>query len=222
MAFATVPTLKNELGILANDNSQNAELERLINAVSIKISRFIGFDPWPKQTTEFYDGTGSTFLPLLRKPVQSVDSVWVDVTANGGVVNSFTDAQSLLVPNVGYTVRYDPFRAATLVRVNNVWPQRYERRAGNLASILYENPGCIRVLYTAGEVSPLFEQAAITECKAIYSMRANGLGALMSESIGGRSISLTAQTELLGNQQQKFASPLAQLLLGDYQRVAFS
>lgn len=215
-------TLKNRLGVPATDNSRNAEFEALAATVSNQIIRFIGFNPSSKSCTEYYDGDGSTRLLLRRKPVISVESVYVDVTANAGVTNAFTDPLSLLTPNVGYVLELDQFKTGTLLRVNNVWPQRYERRAGNLGSILYPNPGCIKVTYTAGEVNPVFEEAGILECKALFAFRPNGLGAIMSESIDSRSISLTTPQSILGNQPRRFVSEVAQLLLMPYQDIAAS
>lgn len=215
-------TLKNRLGIPATDNSRNAEFEALAAAVSTRIVRYIGFDPSPKLCVELYDGDGSTRLRLNRHPVIEVETVYVDVMANSGVSGAFTDPASLLVQGVGYTLERDQFGYGTLLRVNNVWPQRYERRAGNLGAILYPNPGCIQVAYRAGEVNPVFEEAGIMECKAIFSMRKNGLGAMMSESIDGRSISLTAPAGMLGKQPRKFVSEAAQLMLMDYQGIGLS
>lgn len=214
-------TLKSRLGIPIGDNTRNAELEALASAVSHRIIRYIGFDPTPKSCTEYYDGDGSTRLRLRRHPVISIDSVYVDVTANA-VTNAFTDPFSLLSPGTGYVLERDNFGYGTLLRVNNVWPQRYERRAGNLAAILYPNPGCIKVTYRAGEQNPVFEEAGIMECKAIFSMRKNGMGAMMSESIDGRSITLTVPAGMLGNQPRKFVSEAAQLLLSDYQTIGIS
>lgn len=215
-------TLKNRLGVPAIDNSRNAEFEALAASVSNQIIRFIGFNPSPKSCTEYYDGDGSTRLLLRRKPVISVESVYVDVTANAGVTNAFTDTLSLLTPNVGYVLELDQFKTGTLLRVNNVWPQRYERRSGNLGSILYPNPGCIKVTYTAGETNPVFEEAGILECKALFAFRSNGLGAIMSESIDSRSISLTTPQGILGNQPRRFVSEVAQLMLMPYQDIAVS
>lgn len=216
MAYLRLSTIKTQLGLGA-DNSFDAELSGLLMAVEASIARFLGFDPSPATTTEFYDGNGTPYLPLRRTPVQTVSSVYLDETAVFSSTGAFASS-TLLTLGTDYTVAIDAFGNGQIVRTRSIWPLRYERQTGRLSPLLHENPGCIKVTYTAGEINPIIAAAGLSEAKAMWSMRANGIGAMMSESLDGRSISLT-QLNLNGGKTPRFVSGLAEMMLSPLRRI---
>lgn len=215
MAYLRLSTLKTQLGI--TDATSDAELSGLLMASEYAIARFLGYDPSPAIATEYYDGNGTPYLLLRRTPVQVVSSVYLDETAEFNSTGAFASS-TLLTLGTDYTVDIDTFGNARIVRNRSIWPLRYERQTGRLSPLLHENPGCIKVTYTAGEINPLIAAAGLAEVKAMWSMRANGIGSMLSESLDGRSISLT-QLNLNGGKMPRFVSGLAEMMLSPLRRI---
>lgn len=215
MAYLRLSTLKTQLGI--TDATSDAELSGLLLASEYAIARYLGYDPSPAITTEYYDGNGTPYLPLRRTPVQAISSVYLDDTAEFNATGAFASA-TLLTLGTDYTTSIDDFGNCKIIRMRSVWPLRYERQTGRLSALLHENPGCIKVTYTAGEINPVIAAAGLAEAKAMWSMRANGIGSMLSESLDGRSISLT-QLNLNGGRTPRFVSGLAEMMLSSLRRI---
>lgn len=98
--LTTVANLKAWLGI--STDTADAQLQRLVTAVSVGIQAWLGRDLKAAQRTETFDGSGSDLLLLRQAPVASVARVTVDGRE---------------VPPTAY--RATP---TALVRVNGWWP----------------------------------------------------------------------------------------------------
>lgn len=219
MAWITLPTVKHQLGITAT--AYDSELVAVLRGVESAVARYLGYDPSPAETTEYYDGDGTTVLTLRRMPVISITSVYLDREGQFGKTGAF-GTSTLLTAGTDYTAAIDEFGAGRLLRLNGFWPLRYERATGRLAAILRENPGCVKVTYSAGAIDPAIALAGMYEAKALWAVRLNGIGAMMSESLDGRSIGLTQLSVGYMGQSlssSPFVSPLAGALLQPFRRT---
>lgn len=222
--YLSLAQIKSELAVAGT--SSDGEVLRYAAAAESAVRHFLGYDPAPSATpTEYYAGDGTPVVVLRRRPVASVALVEVDPRGHFGAAGSFAGSQ--LVPLVDYTVEYRGDGSAALHRVGSVWPVAYlwggGAVAGRLAPRLVESEGSVRVTYaTACAADPLVAAAVAAEVKALWAMRLNGVGRLDSESFDGRSLSLTPfAAGGTGSARQRFASPVAAVLLAPLQRVAF-
>jgi hypothetical protein len=75
LGLISLAILKDELGI--TDSSQDAKLQRYIDAISLKIEKITGTIA-STEYTEKYLGTNTTKLVLKNRPIISVESLKVD------------------------------------------------------------------------------------------------------------------------------------------------
>lgn len=110
-----------------------------------------------KRRTEYYDGTGTQQILLKSRPVYTTPSieVYFDEGGNYGAVSgSFDSGTTALTYGSDFVVRVDQedgtSRSGILIRLNSVWPKRSYRQQGLLSPFFGPNPGCIKVVYSAG------------------------------------------------------------------------
>lgn len=100
--LTTVANLKAWLNLASTNTDVDAQIQRLVTAVSVGIQNWLNRDLKAVARTEAYDGTGSDLLLLRQVPVVSVARVLVD-------------GQEL--PAAAY--RFTPI---SLVRLGGWWP----------------------------------------------------------------------------------------------------
>jgi hypothetical protein len=83
-ALATRLEVKNFLNIAASDNTIDNLIHDLINRVSSIFEKYCNKTFLQADYTEYYDGEGSAMLFLDKYPVQSVDSIYDDVSWQWG------------------------------------------------------------------------------------------------------------------------------------------
>ena len=220
--YLSLAQIKTELAVPGS--AGDGEVLRYIDAAESAVRHFLGYDPAPSVTaTEYYAGDGTPVVVLRRRPVAAVSLVEVDPRGRFGAAGAFAGAT--LAPLTDYTVDYRPGGTAAVYRVGGVWPLGLlwgdGAVADRLAPRLIEAEGCVRVTYaTACDCDPLVAAAVAGEVKALWAMRLNAAGRVDSESFDGRSLSLTPFAPG-GTARQRFASPLAAVLLAPLQRIAF-
>ena len=224
--YLSLAQIKAELAVAGT--SSDGEVLRYVSAAESAVKHFLGYDPAPSASaTEYYAGDGTPAIVLRRRPVASVALVELDPRGRFGAAGSFAGAGTQLVPLTDYTVEFRGDGSAALRRVGTVWPLASLWGDGavapRLAPRLVEGEGSVRVTYaTACTADPLVSAAVAAEVKALWAMRLNGVGRLDSESFDGRSVSLTPfAAGGSGSARQRFASPVAAVLLAPLQRVAF-
>ena len=80
-ALTTLARLKTELGLDAQDTSQDDHLVLLVNASSAAIESELFRDLGRLEVTEVLSGYGRQHINLRRYPIESVSSAKVDGTA---------------------------------------------------------------------------------------------------------------------------------------------
>jgi uncharacterized phiE125 gp8 family phage protein len=83
-ALATRLEVKNFLRMTGSDNVTDNLIHDLINRVSSIFEEYCGRTFLQADYTEYYDGEGSAMLFLDKYPVQSVDSIYDDVSWQWG------------------------------------------------------------------------------------------------------------------------------------------
>lgn len=76
--LTTVANLKAWLSLASTNTDVDAQIQRLVTAVSVGIQNWLSRDLKAVERTETYDGTGSDLLLLRLAPVTSVARVLVD------------------------------------------------------------------------------------------------------------------------------------------------
>jgi hypothetical protein len=78
MALTDLATVKEWMGILPSSIDDDTLLERLIDAVSGTIERYLGRALTSAARTEYYTCRGGTVLPLYHYPITAVATLTVD------------------------------------------------------------------------------------------------------------------------------------------------
>lgn len=110
-----------------------------------------------KVRTEFYEGNNTQNLILNNRPAFSTPTpaVYLDEGANFGATSGAFAGTSLLTYGEDFCLWIDQedgisSKRGILIRINDVWPLPYWRRTGFLTPYVGQNPGSIKVTYTAG------------------------------------------------------------------------
>lgn len=186
----------------------------ILAAAQAAVLAYLNFDPRATRATEYYDGTGTFFLPLRRPTTAAlIESVteydpWADADAEGTELEAGTD----------FVLR----SPLVLERLGRTWPVRWERPPGRLAAGLETAKRAIAVDYTAAGDAALLalcKEATLTQAAALWLARPNGFGVQQSESVDGYAMSF-APLALGGNVAPLLLSPVAQVLLGPHRRRA--
>jgi len=80
IALITLADAKSYLKVATGTTSEDAIISDLINEVSVWINSYCGRQFIQTTYTEYYEGTGDSSLVLKQFPVQSVTSLYRDVT----------------------------------------------------------------------------------------------------------------------------------------------
>ena len=189
-ALTTVNEVKNELEISPSDTSQDALIERLINAASEAIENYCDRHFEKAQVTERLAGYGRSRIVLSRTPVLQI----VSVSVNGSVLPA--DSYMLEDAETGF-----------LYRLDGVWPWTARYMSGTITSI--QQPGSeersIEVTYIGGYVLPkddsaatprtlpyIIEQACIATVASMYRRRGSDLN-ILRESLQSAMVAYALQ-----------------------------
>lgn len=114
MSVVTLEQLKSSIGIPLANTTEDVPLQLFLDGVEEGIWNWLGryrvpnpgnppHNPFAQlQTTEFYDGTDRQYLILKRRPVISVQGVWVDRQGYYG-----TNANGFTNPDTAWTIGQD-------------------------------------------------------------------------------------------------------------------
>lgn len=158
MQFYDITELKRIMGIDPLDTTEDTNLGFYIRYATALISEALArpnlaVTSW----TEIYRGTGTPKLVLRHRPVWPTPTpqVWVDEGAYYGAASgAFDPTTTALVYGTDFTVSWDQpngtSKSAILIRINDVWPRPQARELGRLTPFVADDPGSIKVTYTAG------------------------------------------------------------------------
>ena len=190
---------------------------------------FLGFDPSPGTFTEFYDGDGTPTIVLSRRWVTSVAEVRLDNSGQygqGDPANPPFGATTVLAAGTYYLQTRGADRVGVLSRGRGLcWPGGWTRLPGRLSDSPVSRAGCVRVTYTSAfdsgcpGVPPDILDAVYFEAAARTASWATGMGAQMSSSLDGRSVSVSAAPGAAFI-ASPFLSPIALNILARYRRIA--
>lgn len=190
VAFATLETLRDELGLA--DNSQDGRLERYDLQASAAIQAYCDREFRKEATTERLQGSGTQRLVLSRTPLVSIASVVID----------------------GETIDADEYEiedaAAGILYRENGWPRLDNVVAGSISrdSMAGTGKADIVVTYTGGYVLPNdtvgtrnlpveLEQACILTVTSLFRGRGRDR-AVASKATGDASISYRLPNQIIG------------------------
>lgn len=226
-----VPTFRLRTGVTAAAAS-DALLAASLGGVQASITSFIGFDPLPGTAVEYYDGAGTPVVTLARKYVFSVSEVRLDAAGRYGQGTPTPFADATILPAGSWALQLrGTDRTGLLIRANGaVWPGTWGRVTGRLSPTPMPSYGSVKVTYAYGltgdpddtTVPPDILEALYAEAAARTSAWKTGLGAETSSTLDGHSVSISAmpmRTPANGP-PSPFYSPLAELLLWKYRRIA--
>lgn len=212
------------LSIAAADTSQDALLELLIDAATSAINDYVGYpllEPDADPQAEYYSGNGYPELPLRRRPVQSVTSVYVDGKAAWGQGTDPFPAATLLTAGTDYALVRDEqagsskSMAGLLRRLNSSvgvgWPSGFMMGGiqsgrtlanwGRGRAVWPVGEGNIKITCTAGYISltsatfplpPSIQQAAANLVAWLKKHAPLGGISVTSEALGKYSVGFGA------------------------------
>ena len=163
-----------------------------------------------KERTEYYDGTGTQFIPLRFRPVYASPTIAVRVDNSGhwGSTSGSFGTETALTYGDDFALKLDQgdgltSRSGLLVRINDSWEKPFYRRRGLLSSFLGPGNGNVRVVYTGGytadNLPASLRMATVTLIAKLRHLYPLGQE-LTSESYEERSISISPNSKyyLLG------------------------
>lgn len=170
MAITSLQKFKDFLTISASVTTNDVAYQMHLDAAEAVAKRYCGRDFTSQAYTEFYDGTGTSTLPLRQRPVSAVSSVYLDCTGFYGDGSNAFASTTLLTVGTDYVLKREGGGSASksglLYRLgygtggNVGWypPDPFEPTSGNRPTLTYGRggpvwpkiAGCIKVTYTAG------------------------------------------------------------------------
>lgn len=146
--------VKSLLGISMSNNCDDKLLGFLIEHASNWIQEWLGRDLEYKQRTEYYNGSGTIYLPLRARPVYATGlQVRVDERGFYGTPTDAFDDDPLEYGSA-YCLAIDQddgtSRSGLLVRIDRPWRKALYGGRGMLSSWMGPSPGSIKVTYNAG------------------------------------------------------------------------
>lgn len=211
MALLTLPSLKKRLGV--TDTDDDGDLTDIVTEATYAVTTFLGFDPATVGDTVTANPNGSDVLVIPKAGptgVFTITAVYEDATQPPTF-----DSTTLLTAGTDYTQK----RAGSpaLVRLGRNWPADVRREYNRLAGTYYPSVGSVQITYTVDYSAALAaaKRAALAEALALWNVANGGmgLGAVVSDSMDGASV--TINTSLW--QQRKggtpFVSPVAAAML---------
>lgn len=207
-------------------------VQAALASVQASVVAFLGFDPLPGTAVEYYDGAGTPAVALARKYVFAVSEVRLDPGGLYGQGAGTPFADATVLPPGAYALQLKGAdRTGLLLRAGGAaWPGGWGRLPGRLAPTPVPLPGCLKVTYAYGinpdpddtRVPPDVLEAVYAEAAARTAAWRTGLGAETSSTLDGHSLSITpmAFPGSPNGPRSPFYSPLAEMLLWKYRRVA--
>lgn len=152
MALTTAAQVKQFLSITTA--TEDSFFDIVLPAVEAEVKIFLDRDIESQSYVDYYGGNGTRVLCLNEYPVTSVTDVREDAQGYfGSVTNSF-GTDTVLVSGEDYVLAKDGrnqlAEVGRLIRLNGVWPCRYEWKRGLLTAAVKPGIGNIKVTYTAG------------------------------------------------------------------------
>ncbi len=183
--------VKGFLNVSSSDTSQDSWLTNLMTAADATVKSYLGQNIEPANYLEFYEGTGTRFLPLRQRPVTAINNLWVDFNANYGQnpAGAF-GTDTLLTQGSDYVLDYDAggtnSRSGLVVRINTVWSQVGRTYyPGKMTAEIGPAFGSIKVDYNAGYATiPIDIQYACCYLVAFMRRTIKIGGEIHSERIG--------------------------------------
>lgn len=150
--------LKSKLDIDVEDTSEDKNLLFFVETASSWIAELLGRPGLMyKSRTEYYNGTGTQFLPLRSRPVFTTPTIEVYVDEDGlwGARSGAFDAGTTAWTwgeDFGLEIDQDDgtSRSGLLVSSNGFWPKPSVRQRGYLSPFRGNSNGNVKVVYTAG------------------------------------------------------------------------
>jgi hypothetical protein len=179
VALTTVSAVQQYTGIA---DTEKALLEILLPAVETAVKKFIDRDIESQSYVDWYGGNNTTILLLNEYPVTSLTEIREDSTGFFGSVAGSFGTETILVSGIDYALikdgRNQLAEVGRVMRINGVWPGRYEYKRGLLTTALKPGIGNIKVTYTAGYAAnaiPKDIQLACWQlCARLRQMRKSG------------------------------------------------
>lgn len=206
MLLTDLVEVKTYLGIDLCNTSEDNLLNMFIEFSSHWILELLnrGMDLELKSRTEYYNGTGTAYLLLNKRPVFTTPTIQVFVDQNGywGQGPNAFPSNTQLVYGTDFVLKIDQdngsSRSGILVNLKRFWQKPAVRQVGFLTPFSGDSFGNVKIVYTAGYTpdtipSPLRVATNLLVAKMRYLMP---LGMeLSSDSYEERSISLASQKE---------------------------
>lgn len=129
--------------------------------------------------TEYLSGDNTRWLPLKRKPVRSLTSVYLDDTGYWGQGSNAFSADTLLTAGTDYALKLDDgavSQSGLVLRIGGVWPRPAGLLAGQLTPVNGQSTGNIKVTYACG-YAPLPDQYQLAMhqyCAIVMRLRKTG------------------------------------------------
>jgi len=184
--MATLTTLaKLKIHLSITDTSEDTFLTQLLDAIEANVLGWLGRGALlSAAATEYFDGNGQKLLPLRRRPVTAVASVYVDGTGFYGLgTGSPFGASTQWVAGEQFAYRRvdeSEENGGMLLAINGVWPR---------------GDGNVKVTYTAGfTTTPDDVELAIWELCAGCRKSAEHGGPLKEEELGEYSYKLLTES----------------------------
>ena len=221
MAIPSYTNLTNfKLRIGVTVSTYDTILTEILEGVGAAITAYLGFDPTETSITEYLDSNGQEVLWLKRWPVSAVTAVYEDDQAGnyGQAVDSFPASSELEEGTQYVWAIANKSRVGKLIRLNQFWPMAVDVQPQSLSGLRWYDRGSVKVQYTVDNADLLLacKQCAYLEAAAQFRSMATGMGAVLSESVDGYSVTVSAtQKSKVGQEDSAdgFVSPQAAGLL---------
>lgn len=209
-SYTDLTTLKLRLGVTVS--TYDSVLNDMLTGAGAAISAYLGYDPTVTAVTEYLNTRGEQVLPLSRYPITSVDHVYQDENGYYGQVAGAFASTTELVQGTDYSWDIDRGSlVGRLWRINWRWPFRTTRGVLQLAGTQDYCPGCVKAVYTVDNTAVLAacKQAAYLEASAQWRLMKTGIGAVLSESIDGYSVTVSQlqKANAVKDSKDNFVSP---------------
>ena len=222
-SWVTVNLFCARLGISVPTGDDLTIVNQALESAAGLVVNYLGFDPSVSSITEYIDGYGKRDVALQRWPVTAVTSVYEQREGNNGQSDDPFPADTLLDQGVDYTWnRSEGGNNGILTRLNNLWPYAVTRDVNRIGFSTGALRGCIKVVYTIDNANVLVaaQQATYLEATVLYQAMTTAMGTVLSDSMDGASVTVTAFQRMNTNDPRDvFSSPMAANLLRLYRKA---
>lgn len=149
----TLDNLKALWSVAKDDVANDDQFRALIQQCSARIETFCRRVFATADYTEFVNGTGTRYLPLRQRPINTVANVWEDNNGYWGQSDDPFPSTTLLTAGTDYMIVKEdgPLgKSGMLYRRNGLWPKWDVYESGKIAAVPTPAPGNIKVEYNAG------------------------------------------------------------------------